>query len=191
MALERKKLTRAGHRSSTTKLLTKINDTLMASPVDRSRLSPLKLSLNEKLTVLKTLDDEIVDLVSEGDLAAEIEQADEYKGRIHEAIAQMDEELLTTRRSPGTVSSPATTPSSHKVKLPKISLPRFGGNLLKWPSFWDSYESAVHHSPDLTDIDKFNYLRSLLDGAAHDAIAGLTLTSANYQEAVQILQKRF
>ena len=62
---------------------------------------------------------------------------------------------------------------------------------MKWPSFWDSYESAVHNSPDLTEVEKFNYLRSLLDGAAYDAIAGLTFSSVNYKEAVQILQKRF
>ena len=36
-------------------------------------------------------------------------------------------------------------------------------------------------------MDKFNYLRSL----AYEAIAGLTLSSANYVEAIDILKKRF
>ena len=40
-------------------------------------------------------------------------------------------------------------------------------------------------------MDKFNYLRSLLEHTALDAIAGLTLSAANYQEAVEILRKRF
>ena len=40
-------------------------------------------------------------------------------------------------------------------------------------------------------MDKFNYLRSLLENAAYDAIAGLTLSSANYSEAIEILKKRF
>ena len=31
---------------------------------------------------------------------------------------------------------------------------------------------------DLSDVEKFNYLRSLLSGAAIDAIAGLALSSA-------------
>ena len=43
----------------------------------------------------------------------------------------------------------------------------------------------------LTDVDKFNYLRSLLERTAYEAISGLTLSSANYQEAIDILQKRF
>ena len=40
-------------------------------------------------------------------------------------------------------------------------------------------------------VDKFNYLQSLLDHAALDAIAGLTVSNSNYQQAVEILTKRF
>ena len=49
----------------------------------------------------------------------------------------------------------------------------------------------MHNSRDLTDVDKLNYLRSLLERTAYDAIAGLTLSSANYADAVSILKKRF
>ena len=41
----------------------------------------------------------------------------------------------------------------------------------------------------LSDMDKFNYLRSLLEHIALDAISRLTLIAANYQEAVLILEK--
>lgn len=43
----------------------------------------------------------------------------------------------------------------------------------------------------MSDIDKFNYLRSLLEHTAREAISGLSLTSANYGEAISILKKRF
>ena len=40
----------------------------------------------------------------------------------------------------------------------------------------------------LDDVQKFNYLRAQLhDKASH----GFTLTSANYQQAVSLLQERF
>lgn len=52
-------------------------------------------------------------------------------------------------------------------------------------------QSATHENPSLSDIDKFNYLRSLLDLSARESIAGLTLTAPNYNEAVSILEKRF
>ena len=60
-----------------------------------------------------------------------------------------------------------------------------------WTTFWDSYESAVHLNSALSDVDKFNYLRSLLERSAYDAIAGLTLSSASYGEAIEILKKHF
>lgn len=62
---------------------------------------------------------------------------------------------------------------------------------MRWTAFWDSYHSTIHTNGHLSDIDKFNYLRSLLDNTAYDAIAGLALSAANYQEAVEVLKKRF
>ena len=37
----------------------------------------------------------------------------------------------------------------------------------------------------------FNYLKSLLEKSAADTIAGLALTTANYDEAISILKKCF
>ena len=67
------------------------------------------------------------------------------------------------------------------VRLPKIALPKFGGDPVKWMSFWNSYQSAVHLNSALSDVYKFNYLQSLLYYMAFDAVAGLTLSEANYQ----------
>ena len=77
------------------------------------------------------------------------------------------------------------------MKLPKLTIRKFGGELTKWVSFWDSFESAIHNNPTLTAIDKFNYLKSYLDSTAADAIAGLTLTAVNYAEAIETLKRRF
>ena len=91
--------------------------------------------------------------------------------------------------------SPSSTPSpghhGPRVKLPKLVLKRFAGDPTEWTTFWDSFESAVHTNPDLTGMDKFNYLHSLLDKSAAEAVSGLKLTAANYEEAVSILRKRF
>ena len=58
-------------------------------------------------------------------------------------------------------------------------------------SFWDSFESAVHQNHSLSEVDKFNYLTSMLEHSASGAIAGLSLTASNYNEAIAILKKRF
>lgn len=76
------------------------------------------------------------------------------------------------------------------VKLPKLFLKKFNGNLTAWTTFWDLFESSVHNSR-LSEVDKFNYLHSLLEGSASEAISGLAITSANYEQAISILKKRF
>lgn len=48
---------------------------------------------------------------------------------------------------------------SHNVsQLPKLTLLTFGGDPLKWQTFWDSFEPAVHTNNVLTDVQKLNYL---------------------------------
>ena len=74
--------------------------------------------------------------------------------------------------------------------MPKLVLPKFSGDVIQWQSFWDQFTAAVHLS-DLPDINKFTYLRSLLEGEAQEAIQGLALTEQHYRVACQILQERF
>ena len=73
-----------------------------------------------------------------------------------------------------------------KLRLPKLSIKKFNGNLTAWTTFWDSFESTIHLNPELT-----NYLNSLLEQSAAESISGLTLTNANYEEAVAVFKKRY
>lgn len=91
---------------------------------------------------------------------------------------------------PGGVSLSVPT-SQIKAKLPKLVLPKFHGEVTTWMGFWYSYKSAVHDNVNLSKIDKFNYFRSLLEGAASQAIQGLALSSDNYDSAVEILEQQF
>ena len=49
--------------------------------------------------------------------------------------------------------------NSTRVRLPKLELKRFDGELTMWIPFWDSFESAVHNSTELSPVGKFNYLK--------------------------------
>ena len=69
-------------------------------------------------------------------------------------------------------------------------MPPFEGDITQWIPFWDLYESAILQNSTFTEIDKLNYLRSLLKGTSCEAISGLMLTAANYGEAIMILKKR-
>ena len=78
-------------------------------------------------------------------------------------------------------TNPLTTVRS---KLPKLILPKFKGDVTSYRSFWEIFESTVHNNMQLTIIDKFNYLVSLLEGSALRSIKG-------HQAALDILQERF
>ena len=213
--LSRKRMVRGAHRSSAVRLMGQADTRIGAMPIDMDELTLLQASLSSKLTVLEALDTEIVVLTPEDQLEEEIAKADNYSERVRRTLLFICKALESATRAP--LSPPVTPPvtrdtphddtsppldmsvttttestiASSKVKLPKISLPHFRGNPIYWTAFWDSYESAIHLNSALTDVDKFNYLRSLLEKSAYEAIAGLTLSSANYHEAIEILKKCF
>lgn len=198
-ALAKKKRVRGGHWASIKRLIQQVTDAVndhSGDPTKNKCLTQLRLSVEEKLTTLKNLDSEIMDILTEDDMlgedavAEEVEQADSIKELAYGAIMANEEICQCYPLTPGTLASPGT-PCTVDVKLPKLEMHSFDGNVTKWTTFWDSFESAIDSSPRLSDIDKFNYLQSLLEKSATEAISGLTLTAANYKEAISILNKRF
>ncbi|KAG0416829.1 hypothetical protein HPB47_006102 [Ixodes persulcatus] len=81
--------------------------------------------------------------------------------------------------------------SSAKGKLPKLKLLRFNGDSLQWQPFWEQFEQVVHNNRELSQTDKFNYLRAALSEEAAEAIAGLPGTASCYEDARYILKTRF
>ena len=189
--LTKKKRVRAGHRASVKRILSKAEDLLARPDRDQAALSQLKLSLKDKLDVLGQLDNDILELIDAEDaLTEDIEQADIVKEGIYGVIVKL-ESASSAPPDPAVPKRVVVPPTADKVKLPKLTIQRFNGELTTWMTFWDSFKSAVHDNPSLTDMDKFNYLRSYLERSALEAVSGLTLTSANYREAIDILQKRY
>ena len=96
---------------------------------------------------------------------------------------------LTPTRPAGGVTP--TSSIARCVKLSKLSIKKFNGDLTKWVTFWDSFDSSIHRNPSLSCVDKFNYLNSFLESTATGSIAGLIFTSVNYKEAVATLKCHF
>jgi hypothetical protein len=51
--------------------------------------------------------------------------------------------------------------------------------------------TAVHSNHSLSDVQKFNYLKSLLQNEALSTVSGFALTTVNYYKAIVILHQRF
>ena len=185
----------------------------------RERLASLQVLLQEKLKVLLKLDEDILSTCATEDIEREIKESDTVNSRITETIERckrIKQPVSVTRTTPerrestpvhseernaddpensgagdeSHVSQPSVV-TALKPKLPKLTLPKFKGEVTRFRSFWDSYNSAIHSNHDISAIDKFNYLRALVEGPAARAIQGLALSAANYETAVEILQTRF
>ncbi|XP_065067449.1 uncharacterized protein LOC135693012, partial [Rhopilema esculentum] len=89
------------------------------------------------------------------------------------------------------LNTSGVTMGSVAIRLPKITLPRFNGDITRFMSFWQSFENAIDKNESITAVDKLNYLVNLLEGPAYRAVSGLELTEQNYLNAMEILKARF
>ncbi|CAB4027135.1 Hypothetical predicted protein [Paramuricea clavata] len=166
----KKRKIRGRHRTSTNRTInasSTILDDFDPSNIQLTeKLLQQRITLKEKLDILQNLDNDILAITEEKDIKKETEESDLLRERIR------------TQKEGNYHNSSTINHSSAKIKLPKLSLKKFKGDIKEWTPFWDSYTSAIHDNPDLSDIDKFNYLNSLLESKAAEAIARLKITSA-------------
>ena len=198
--LQRKKIGRSALRNHAKKLQGDVNALLDNFPDDgMKQLAALKQNFVAQLEKIETACGEVAALIDvEADLVKDIEESCVANDVYFETLVKIDQKLNQTddktsvkkSSSTSSVVSPAVS-TTKEVKLPRIELKSFDGDILNWQTFWDQFESSVHSKTSLSDVDKFSYLKSLLDGPAGDCIAGLKLTSDNYKEAVDLLKSRF
>ena len=61
------------------------------------------------------------------------------------------------------VSTASSISSASGVKLPRINVPTIDGNIVNWVIFWEQFEAAIHGKRQLSNTDKFTYLRHTLN----------------------------
>ena len=86
---------------------------------------------------------------------------------------------------------PVVTPSgntSKNVKLPKLEIASFSGDIETWPSFRDTFKSTFE---GLHNLDKLKYLKSSVKGNALSAIEGFPDTANNFTIAWEKLERDF
>ena len=194
--VERLKAIRGAHRGVVTKLTRQAEEIFENEFITSDhyeRLFVIHQQLSTKLETLNDYDQRILTVCDVINIENEIEESQqtmeqvmECKQKIHVKLKQRPSESNDNQNKSNT--NQATSPRS---KLPKLSLPKFRGDVMKWNAFWDSFQSAIHDNKNLSKVEKFNYLKSVLEGSAARAIAGLTLTASNYDSAVEILKDRF
>lgn len=77
------------------------------------------------------------------------------------------------------------------ARLPKLEIPSFSGEKLKWSEFWDSFNATINKNSSISDIEKLNYLMSKLTGEARQSVSGIYLSNENYSVVVDLLKVRY
>ena len=170
------------------------------------KLKAICITLKQIIEIVKEIDGQILDKTEEDSaINKEIEETTDLKEYIQECLVMID---LTTKK--GEVKKPDAATGNQNtsppvqnnqsesqvskeasIKLPKIQLQDFYGNPLDYPAFWDAFESTIDANPQLSPVNKFNYLKGMLKGQAEAAISDLKITADNYKIALDILQSRF
>ena len=183
---EMKKLRRlrGGHRADITRRITAVDELISEfDPVQQGEaLQSLKQILEDKLEVVREIDKDIldkmsgIDEISDEEIEMEITNATDIVDNVNRRILKIrklcceavkaEVGSLTSAHSDIGNGSHSSRRNHRSARLPKIVINKFEGDPKEWQSWWDTYNSIIHENDDLSPVDKFNYLKTLLTGAA-------------------------
>ncbi|XP_062541979.1 uncharacterized protein LOC134209977 [Armigeres subalbatus] len=156
----------------------------------QSRIDKIEVKFEE----FEEIQEEIAELDAEGNYEAECNQAYEEFEKLYYRLRAAFLSRLAPVPGPADLNNTRNglAPGAHTgVRLPQISLPEFDGDYKGWLSFKSTFVSLIHDSIELSDVQKFHYLKSALKGEAAKLIESLALTNDNYLIAWETITKRY
>ena len=150
-------------------------------------LNSLKNRFLTKTQQIKTFDDEYLKLLKPEEFEIELSEIvtrDDKNIRIAAKIDHVLNKVKIQQTTPvpniSTLSlANRETLTKIAVKLPKIELTKFYGNILNWQVFWDQFNCSIHLNNNISDIDKFSYLLSFLEDSVKSLVLGPTPSSSS------------
>ena len=183
----------AGKKAPTWKLscldrnLSNTNDSLDGHPTNTSLLEQHAAQLTTYGKEIATMYETLVILYLEDEDDLFVQHAKLEK--LHFSCSHKVRKLVNSH-APSSVSAPAA--DGKGLKLPKLEVPTFDGDVLHWRQFWEQFSISVHDHSHLTDVEKLVYLRQAVkNGSAKNAIEGLSRSGDHFREAVECLLSRY
>ena len=170
-----------------------LTNILATAPVDQVELTDAVDEYDKCLKHLESVqeDIDIEILLDQKDLEENILEAGDFRDQSHKARIQAAKVLANLqKKAKSKAETSHNVGAENSVKLPKLELPKFKGNLTEWQTFWDKFQALVHES-NLSVISKFTYLHSLLEGEALAVVQGIAITNDNYKKSCHMLEDRF
>ena len=142
-------------------------------------------------TLQLTFNEEVLKAIKEDEIETEIMKSCDFTEETEEILVIIDKFLKENTQNSCTTERPKLMNPSHnpstgvsdnsknKIKLPKLVIKNFQETLENGLPF-----GTIHTNEQLTDTQKFQYLKMYVDKTAADTISGLQLTSSNYKQAI-------
>ncbi|KAI5733920.1 hypothetical protein M8J77_000362 [Diaphorina citri] len=100
--------------------------------------------------------------------------------------------LLEQDRPPPSPASASTSGANEtKVKLPVLSIPCFEGDPSNFQTWLGLFDQLIHRNAQISEIEKFSYLKSFLKGPALACIEHVPFVGSSYPLAYHTLKERF
>lgn len=78
-----------------------------------------------------------------------------------------------------------------RAALPEIKLPQFSGTYSEWPTYRDLFKSLIIQNEQLSKVEKLQYLKTSITGAAAQLIANIKISEDQFEPAWQKIVDRF
>ena len=182
-----------------TRSITAIETEIEKDAMDKNKIQTLLEQLEVKYKKLEEASNKIQEAVDIQELEKEIDSLSENQDKVIE-IKRKVQDILEKEVLNNTLESHSSNNESRntvnggqekRIKLPKLNIKVFDGNVENYQEFMDSYTASIHNNDQLENIEKFIYLRTYLTGEASQAIEGFSTTNDNYKVAMQLLQETF
>ncbi|XP_061724700.1 uncharacterized protein LOC133530697 [Cydia pomonella] len=118
------------------------------------------------------------------------EKAMQYKIRWHQVKAAFSKPLPCISSASSLHSAQSSIQRS--LKLPKLELVKFDGNIKSWLSFWGQFKK-IHEDKVMDATDKYQYLLQSMtpNSSARQLVESYPPCAENYSKAVEALKARF
>lgn len=135
-----------------------------------------------------------LEAVEDADVPEEIPPSPAYEKFMDEFEALSDAiRTLINEKKHSTSGGGGDTSSGSRqrtFRLPKLEIPRFSGAYTKWFDFKNEFLSLVSDN-DLTNVDRFRFLKQALEDEPKRIIASMEVTNENYDAAWNALVERY
>lgn len=197
---------RGGSRGQATRFIPRINAIFNNADIDIAlKLHELETKHQDLLNRYRTieeLDQQIFQMTQADALDDEIQATNLINIVIQDALSLIQHRINVLWRETDVMNPECHPDPTQQIQVsvpvpvrasnrPKITLPRFNGEILQWQPFWQAFQAEIDSDNALGNINKFNYLVGQLEPNVLITVAGLTTSNDNYPVLVNLLQERF